>query len=282
MMGGPAYPDTDKAIIADEIGIETGLYHDYRLKTAYQPIFRREGSRLCPFAVEGLAMPYLFGMRVPSFGFFGGMPPEDRSSVEGLCRVLHLRNYHNIGAPGLQLFLNCDPGADAERSIRDIRALAATMREIGLDPRLLTCGIAETQAVDGGAVAMLAGEVRRQRIRVALDDFGAGYSTVECVTRIGPEIVTISGAWFRLLQGNVETARLFPSVVAGFQGLGAKVLVKGIETAGELRMALDAGAEYLQGSLLAGPALAGTIFDEKPRPVDALLREEQKVVRLFG
>jgi EAL domain-containing protein (putative c-di-GMP-specific phosphodiesterase class I) len=69
-------------------------------------------------------------------------------------------------------------------------------------------------------------------------------------------------------------------VVAGFHDLGTTVLVEGIETAAELRAALDAGADCLQGFYLALPALAGTIFDPAPKSIDALLSEENKVVPL--
>ena len=41
--------DVEKAIIADEIGLETGIYGQYRLKTSYQPIFRRDGATLALF-----------------------------------------------------------------------------------------------------------------------------------------------------------------------------------------------------------------------------------------
>jgi EAL domain-containing protein (putative c-di-GMP-specific phosphodiesterase class I) len=66
--------------------------------------------------------------------------------------------------------------------------------------------------------------------------------------------------------------------VAAFQDLGAKVLVEGIETADGLQAALDAGVDCPQGFLLAQPALAGTIFDERPKSIGDLL--SRKVVPL--
>ncbi|MET0943727.1 MAG: hypothetical protein ABWY13_20470, partial [Mesorhizobium sp.] len=41
------------ATFVDEVGIEYGIYGAYRLRSAFQPIFRREGAWLVPFAVEG-------------------------------------------------------------------------------------------------------------------------------------------------------------------------------------------------------------------------------------
>jgi len=45
-------------------------------------------------------------------------------------------------------------------------------------------------------------------------------------------------------------------------------------------VALDAGVDLLQGYHLARPALAGTIFNEQPLSIDALLGMDNKVVPL--
>jgi EAL domain-containing protein (putative c-di-GMP-specific phosphodiesterase class I) len=60
------------------------------------------------------------------------------------------------------------------------------------------------------------------------------------------------------------------------------VLVEGIEQSNHLRVALDGGVDLLQGYHLARPALAGTIFNEEPMPIDLMLGMESKVVPLFG
>jgi EAL domain-containing protein (putative c-di-GMP-specific phosphodiesterase class I) len=46
--------------------------------------------------------------------------------------------------------------------------------------------------------------------------------------------------------------------------------VEGIETPEQLVVAISAGADHLQGFLLARPALAGTIFDDAALSVAAL------------
>ena len=53
-----------ESILVDDNGIEYGIYGDFRLRSAYQPIFRREGATLVPFAVEGL-VAVVFGPALP-------------------------------------------------------------------------------------------------------------------------------------------------------------------------------------------------------------------------
>lgn len=277
------FQSVNDAIVVDEVGIESGRYGPFHLKSAYQPVFRRDGAFLTPFAVEGLIMPFVEGEPVPSCRLFEETPPQDRMFVEIMCRALHLRNHHNIGVPELRLFFNFDPHVNSDRaaSIAQIRFMAKRLREIGLDTRLLVCEITEASALSDKTMVRLAAEMRRHGIRLAIDDFGSGHSTLERVEMIEPDIVKIDGAWFRQIVATPAGARLFPALVQGFRDRGAQVLVEGVETPYQLLTALDAGADFLQGYLLARPALAGTIFDETPLPIEALAGSGDKVVRLF-
>jgi EAL domain-containing protein (putative c-di-GMP-specific phosphodiesterase class I) len=273
----------DDAISIDEVGIESGRYRGLLLRSAYQPIFRRDGGVLVPFAVEGLIVPYADGGPVPPARLFENAPPEDRMFVESMCRALHMRNYHNIGVPCLELFFNFDPhvNCDLAASIRQIRFMARRLREIGFNSRLLVCEITEASALSDKTLVRLAAEMRRHGIRLAIDDFGTGHSTLERVEMIEPDIVKIDGGWFRQITATPASVRLFPSLVQGFKDRGSHVLVEGVETPYQLRVALDGGADLLQGYLLGRPAAAGTIFSTEPLEIDALAGDEQKVVRLF-
>lgn len=272
------------AILVDEIGIETGVYGDYRLKSSYQPIFAARGGMLSPIAVEGLISPQLGGRPVSPAAFFNEVPPEDVLFIESMCRALHLRNHHNIGVDGLQLFFNYDPWAnrDLAKSLEEIAFMARRLTEIELDPRLLICEITEAAARDIGVLARLVAEMRSHGIRIAIDDFGAGHSTIERIDVLRPEIVKLDGGWFRQLAADKSTTRLLGAAVGSFRAAGAQVLIEGIETPRHLDAALEADADLLQGYLLGGPALAGTIFDRSPRPVADLLAVGRKVIPLFG
>lgn len=272
------------AILVDEIGIEMGVYGGYRLKSSYQPIFAPRDGLLFPVAVEGLISPQLAGRPIPPALFFGEVPPEDVLFIESMCRALHLRNHHNIGIDNLQLFFNYDPWANCDlvKSLGEIAFMVRRLAEIDLDPRLLVCEITEAAVRDIGVLVELAADMRSHGIRIAIDDFGAGHSTLERIDALRPEIVKLDGGWVRNLVADRSTKRLFAAAVSGFRAAGAQVLVEGIETSLHLDVALEAGADLLQGYLLGGPALAGSIFDPAPRPVADVLAVGRKVIPLFG
>ena len=271
------------AIVADEIGIEYGRYGDFTLKSAYQKIFRREDGLLRPFAVEGLVMPFFDGEAVEPEALFEATPAEDKVFVESMCRTLHLRNYDNIGEPGLVLFFNFDPriNSDFAVTVKELEFIAGRYGEIQLESRLLVCEIIETQEQDIDTLLRITAEMRRHGIRLAIDDFGVGHSNLERVKLIRPNIIKIDGGWFRQIAAVPAAAALFKSFVSGLHDLGAQVLVEGIETPEQLSCAVEAGAEYLQGFLLSRPRLAGTIFDPSPLRIDVLLQPGANVVPLF-
>jgi EAL domain-containing protein (putative c-di-GMP-specific phosphodiesterase class I) len=271
------------AIVADEIGIEYGRYGDFTLKSAYQKIFRREDGLLRPFAVEGLVMPFFDGEAVEPETLFEATPAEDKVFVESMCRTLHLRNYDNLGEPGLVLFFNFDPriNSDFAVTVKELEFIAGRYGEIQLESRLLVCEIIETQEQDIDTLLRITAEMRRHGIRLAIDDFGVGHSNLERVKLIRPNIIKIDGGWFRQIAAVPAAAALFKSFVSGLHDLGAQVLVEGIETPEQLSCAVEAGAEYLQGFLLSRPRLAGTIFDPSPLRIDVLLQPGANVVPLF-
>jgi EAL domain-containing protein (putative c-di-GMP-specific phosphodiesterase class I) len=213
--------------------------------------------------------------------FFRGVPASDRLFVEAMCRRLHLGNYRNIGVDGLTLFFNYDPLINDHlgRALAEIRLMTRHLGDFGLEPAMLVCEITE-QAADNKVLARLVREMRRDGIRIAIDDFGTGHSTEERMDLLQPDIVKIDGTWFAEFCRHAAAERFFRPLVSTLHDRGAKVLVEGIEQATHLRVALDAGVDLLQGFLLARPALAGTIFNEEPLSIDALLGMDNKVVPL--
>lgn len=270
----------DDAIYADEVGIEYGIIGDYRLRSAYQPIFAPREGFLVPVAVEALVEPYRLGKAVEPGAFFGELAPEDRLFGETMCRVLHLRNFRNLGAPDLELFFNYNPQINdhAGRALAQIRLMAMHLDEIGIRPDRLVCEITEQAAPDDAVLAKLVHEMRRNGIRIAVDDFGAGHSTAERMSLLEPDIVKLDGAWFNQLCRNAEAEQLFRPLVATLRARSVNVLVEGIETPHQLRIALDGGVDLLQGFHLARPALVGMFFEKNPLAIEPLLGPRAKVL----
>jgi EAL domain-containing protein (putative c-di-GMP-specific phosphodiesterase class I) len=273
-----------EAIFADEIGLEYGVYGDFRLRSACQPIYAAGDGRLDLVAVEALIQPQLSWKATPPRTFYDQVPSSDRLFVESLSRALHIRTYPYIGLDGVDLFINFNPLVNDHlgRALAEIRLMAQHLEEYGLDASMVVCEITEQAAADDKVLLATVREMRRNGLRVAVDDFGAGHSTEARVRLLEPDIVKIDGGWFAELCRHTAAEKLFRPLISLLHDQGAEVLVEGIEKPGQLQIALDAGADLLQGYLLGRPVLTGTLLSGEPLLIDNLLRPPAKVIPLFG
>jgi EAL domain-containing protein (putative c-di-GMP-specific phosphodiesterase class I) len=91
--------------------------------------------------------------------------------------------------------------------------------------------------------------------RVALDDVGAGYSSLNLLHQLRPDFVKLDMELMRGVHADPYKAMIAAKLLELAHGLGIETVAEGIETAEELAWARDHGATYAQGYLLARPSL---------------------------
>lgn len=271
----------DDALIVDEIGIESGCYGLYRLRSLYQPIFKRREKTMKMVAVEGTAAPFVAGEEVPSEVFLAAISDDDQDFIEQMGLAVSLRNHRNNGVGMLDLVV--DPkGNDPGTLIDRVRLIAGELAGAGLDADSVVCALGEHATSDKALLARLAAELRGHGLRIAVGDFGAGHWTDEAIDILKPEIVRIDGGWFRQVCRDATTVRLFDAVVSRLRERSSKVLVTGIENGAQLGVALRVGADLLQGPHLAAPVLVGMELDDRPLSIAEKVGEAQRIIPLFG
>ena len=135
----------------------------------------------------------------------------------------------------------------------DIPALfAAALGETGLPAAALVAEVTETFAIGAGVADTLAA-LRDHGTRVALDDFGAGYSSLGALRTVPADIVKFDRALLPERTCGARDARFFNSLVQAIRALDFMVLAEGIETEAQLDLAREAGCFAVQGYLLGRP-----------------------------
>jgi EAL domain-containing protein (putative c-di-GMP-specific phosphodiesterase class I) len=89
--------------------------------------------------------------------------------------------------------------------------------------------------------------------RIALDDFGRGYSTFAYLARLPVDVLKMDRQFLADIGHDERSAALVQSVIDLARRLGIDVVAEGVETAGELAALRDLGCRYLQGHLLGRP-----------------------------
>jgi EAL domain-containing protein (putative c-di-GMP-specific phosphodiesterase class I) len=95
---------------------------------------------------------------------------------------------------------------------------------------------------------------RRTGARLVVDDFGAGYSNLERVVDLEPEVIKLDLVLTRDIQNHKPKQIVVRHMVNMCRELGARVVAEGVEALDELRCVRDLGVQYAQGYLLAYPA----------------------------
>ncbi len=94
---------------------------------------------------------------------------------------------------------------------------------------------------------------RLRGTRIAVDDAGAGFSSLSHILHVAPEIIKLDVGWTRGIETDLARRSLM-AALAGFAAeVGAIVVAEGVETEAEARALLDLGIAYGQGFHFSPP-----------------------------
>ena len=124
---------------------------------------------------------------------------------------------------------------------------------LGLPPTMLEIEITEETALDIGAVQGKLQALSRAGIRVALDDFGIGYSSLSSLRQLKADRIKIDRSFVTGLGASDDKRGLVLAVLGLGRLLGLDVVAEGVESAEDLNILQAMGCPFLQGYHLGRP-----------------------------
>jgi EAL domain-containing protein (putative c-di-GMP-specific phosphodiesterase class I) len=97
-------------------------------------------------------------------------------------------------------------------------------------------------------------ELSAAGIRLALDDFGAGYSSLEYLTRLPANFLKLDRDLIARLPTEERARIVVGGVLRICDEFGVQVIAEGVETETELSVCRDLGVSLVQGYCFARPA----------------------------
>jgi diguanylate cyclase (GGDEF)-like protein len=145
-----------------------------------------------------------------------------------------------------------------------IDVVAAALRGADLQPCHLELEVTEGIVLhDIDTVIRRLADLRALGVRIALDDFGIGYSSVGTLRKLPLDRLKIDKAFVELDDGGSTTRDEQRAVLSAIttlaQTFGLLVTVEGIETEAQLEMARGVGCDDVQGYLLGRPRSAAAV-----------------------
>jgi diguanylate cyclase (GGDEF)-like protein/PAS domain S-box-containing protein len=135
--------------------------------------------------------------------------------------------------------------------------VAGVLRETGLDPRRLELEITETAIIrDLEGARRTFNALRRLGARVVLDDFGAGYSSLQILKSLPFDKIKIDRGLLTDVGHLPQADAIVAAILQLTRTLGLPVVAEGIETEDQLRLLSAELCEEAQGFLFGRPAPA--------------------------
>lgn len=135
-----------------------------------------------------------------------------------------------------------------------IENIAQTLGETGLDPALLILEITESVMMqDMDAAIVRLHELKRLGVQLAIDDFGAGYSSLNYIRRFPVELLKIDKSFVDSISDDGQGMALTNALVDLASILNLKTVAEGIERVGQLERLREMNCNLGQGFLFSAP-----------------------------
>jgi EAL domain-containing protein (putative c-di-GMP-specific phosphodiesterase class I) len=200
----------------------------------------------------------------------GGMIPPERLftmaeasgltvELDRLCREKALEAFQSIAQkPELFLALNFKTSIIDQGVVGSGHLLQQVLRH-HLNPENIVIEIVESEVKDLEALAEFVQSYKNHGFLIALDDFGAGYSNLDRVAVIKPDIIKIDRSLLHHFDREYYKQEMVKSLIRLSHKLGALAIAEGVETAAEAILAVELGADMLQGYYFSKPVPGAAI-----------------------
>jgi diguanylate cyclase (GGDEF)-like protein len=228
----------------------------HELELHYQPIVAAQGARIV--GVEAL-LRWTHATRGP-IGPANFIPVAEQMGLMDTLGAFVLRRalVEAKRWPNLYVAVNLSPLQVRDRSIVDL--VRATLAETGVTPNRLMLEITEGVLIDNpDEMVKRIEDLHALGVRIALDDFGSGYSNLGYLQRFPFDKLKIDKSFVSALGRSSNGGVIIQAIVALGRALGVSVLVEGVETEEQRVLLRLAGCDEMQGFLFARPAPAKTI-----------------------
>ena len=174
------------------------------------------------------------------------------SELELACRKSACRRFSEQQLDGL-LFLNVSPDSLLDTNHQPGRTLQL-LQTYGISPSRVVIELTEQSPTDDFYLLDTAlHHYRDMGFSIALDDLGAGYSSLRLWSELRPDYVKIDRHFIDGIHRDAVKREFVGSILQMAKASRAKVIAEGIELEEELAVLCEMGVDLLQGYLLCRP-----------------------------
>jgi len=178
--------------------------------------------------------------------------------LEEACRQLCAWNLQFPGTPPFTMAVNISAKQFAEAEL--VSQISHVLRETGLAPENLRLELTESVTMrDEEGTTRILSELRKLGVRLCIDDFGTGFSSLSYLRRFALDILKIDRSFVSDMLINSETMEIVKTILSLGSNLGMQVIAEGVETAEQASQLRSLGCEFAQGYFFSRPLDAAAV-----------------------
>ncbi|HET7436512.1 MAG TPA: EAL domain-containing protein, partial [Thermoanaerobaculia bacterium] len=248
--------------IALEHGLRRAAMNE-EFRVHYQPIFDLRSGKISGMeallrwthADLGPVPPATF---IPLAEATGVMIPIGMWALRQACR--QAKAWHDAGFKTLSLAVNLSvtqlQQPDLVACVRDV------LRDTGIPPRLLELEITESSAMQSPETSVRTlYDLKKLGIRISLDDFGTGHSSLAYLKRFPIDTLKIDQSFVHDITSDPDTAAIVTAIIAMAHSLRLKVIAEGVEFTEQANFLRRHACDQMQGFLIKPPIGADEFYE---------------------
>lgn len=251
------------AMMSEEVqsALKTG-----RLILAYQPVVDARTHAVHHYECL-LRLRLESGAIVPAAAF---VPVVERSGLMRLIdrRALDLSLAELSRHADVALAINISAVTTTDASW--LRTLNASLKNRPDISARLCVELTETIALENiEETAKFVSSLRDLGVRVALDDFGAGFTSFRNLRSLAVDTVKIDGSFIKDLSGNIDNQVFVRTLMGLADSFGLSTVAECVETAADAAHLAERGVGYLQGYYFGRPMIERPWMNDPDHTVPA-------------
>jgi EAL domain-containing protein (putative c-di-GMP-specific phosphodiesterase class I) len=232
-----------------------------QLSTVFQPIVDLTNGSI--LGIEGLTRgPIQSRFHSPLQLFKYAEEFGSLYTLEKIARELAFENSSTILNKDEKLFINLSPQVIYDPSFTPGHTVSL-LKQYKLSPQNIVFEITERSAIeDFSAFTKVLHHYRDQGFQIAVDDAGAGYSSLQAISEIQPDYIKVDRSLISKIHENNVKKHILDAFVTFAKKMDSIIIAEGIELEEELEAVIQLGIDCGQGFYISRPSFPVAKIDE--------------------
>lgn len=246
---------------------EFELYYQAKVNCKEKKIFGVEALIRWNSPEEGLISPGVF---IPMAEKTGLIIPIGNWVLKTACE--QIKTWNTQGMNNICISVNVSALQIQEDDF--VMTVSKILEETKIDPKLIELEITETSIMEDTIEnIMKLNELKELGLKLSLDDFGKGYSSLNYLKILPIDTLKVDRAFIQNIEFDPKEKVITESIIRMAKALGLTVLAEGIENASQHSLLVELDCDAMQGFLIS-----------KPLPIEELnlLLKKNQVKKVFN